>query len=133
MTFLEKIRSSQERTNSVLCVGLDTDHRNLPEVLKNEANPVLTFNLAIIEATKDLACAYKPNAAFYEGYGARGFDTLEKTVAAIPDHIFTIADIKRGDLSSSNEQYAHAYQKLIPFDSVTLSPYMGYDSVEPFL
>jgi orotidine-5'-phosphate decarboxylase len=133
MTFLEKIRSSQERANSVLCVGLDTDHRNLPDVLKNEANPVLAFNLAIIEATKDLACAYKPNACFYEAYGAKGFETLEKTVAAIPNHILTIADVKRGDLSSSSEQYAYAYQKLIPFDSVTLSPYMGYDSVEPFL
>lgn len=133
MTFLDKIRIAQSKSNSVLCIGLDTDHRNLPEVLQGDANPVLAFNLAIIEATKDLACAYKPNAAFYEAYGAKGFETLEKTIAAIPDRLFTIADIKRGDLGSSSEQYAYAYQKLIPFDAVTLSPYMGFDSVEPFL
>lgn len=133
MKFIHKIKASISSANSVLCVGLDTDHRNLPEILKKEADPVLAFNLAIIEATKDLAAAYKPNVAFYEGYGRKGFETLEKTIAAIPSRIFTIADIKRGDLGTSSEQYAYAYQKLIPFDSVTLSPYMGIDSVEPFL
>jgi orotidine-5'-phosphate decarboxylase len=133
MTFLEKIKSSQAKNKSKLCIGLDTSLSNVPEHLLGEANPVLTFNKAIIDATKDLACAYKPNLAYYEAYGIKGFEALEGTLIHIPDYIFTIADIKRGDIGATSDQYAIAYQEKFPFDFVTLSPYMGSDSVEPFL
>jgi orotidine-5'-phosphate decarboxylase len=133
MTFIEKIESAQSRSNSKLCIGLDTAISNIPEILQREANPILAFNKAIIDATKDLACAYKPNIAFYESNGIKGFEALEETLAYIPKEIFTIADIKRGDLGNTSDQYAIAYQEKLPFDSVTLSPYMGSDSVAPFL
>jgi len=133
MTFLEKIKSAQLKNKSKLCIGLDTSLSNIPEHLLSETNPVLTFNKAIIDATKDLACAYKPNVAYYEAYGIKGFEALEGTLAHIPEYIFTIADIKRGDIGATSDQYAIAYQEKFPFDSVTLSPYMGSDSVEPFL
>jgi orotidine-5'-phosphate decarboxylase len=133
MAFLEKIKSAQAKSNSKLCIGLDTSAANVPEFLLGEKNPVLAFNKAIIDATKDLACAYKPNLAYYEAYGISGLEALEGTLAYIPDYIFTIADIKRGDIGATSEQYASAYQEKFPFDSVTLSPYMGSDSVQPFL
>jgi orotidine-5'-phosphate decarboxylase len=133
MTFLEKIKSAQLKTNSKLCIGLDTALSNVPEFLLSESNPVLTFNKAIIDATKDIACAYKPNMAYYEAYGVKGFEALEGTLSHIPDHIFTIADVKRGDLGATSDQYAITYQEKFPFDSITINPYMGKDSVEPFL
>jgi orotidine-5'-phosphate decarboxylase len=133
MTFLEKIRSAQLKTNSKLCIGLDTTLANVPEFLHNESNPVLTFNKAIIDSTKDIACAYKPNLAYYEAYGVKGFQALEGTLDHIPDYTLTIADIKRGDIGATSDQYAIAYQEKFPFDSVTISPFMGSDSVESFL
>lgn len=133
MTFLDKIKSAQSRTNSKLCIGLDTSLSNIPEFLLSEANPVLAFNKAIIDATKDITCAYKPNIAYYEAYGVKGFEALEGTLNHIPNEIFTVADVKRGDLGATSDQYAIAYQERFPFDSLTINPYMGSDSVEPFL
>src|SRR5438093_10419595 len=125
MTFLEKIRAAQKSTNSMLCVGLDTDWRSLPESLANDANPVLTFNKALIEATKDLACCYKLQMAYYEAYGERGIEAVRETLAAIPSHIVTIADVKRGDIGATTDLYAYAYQDLFDFDAVTINPLMG--------
>lgn len=133
MTFTQKILSAQEKANSSLCIGLDTDIRKLPEILKNEPNPMAAFNKAIIEATSDLACAYKPNTAYYEAGGTKGLDALSATLDAIPSHILTIGDCKRGDMSTTNEQYHIAWQELFRFDSITVSPYMGRESYEPFL
>ncbi len=133
MTFIEKITSAQLKSNSKLCIGLDTAFASVPEFLKSETNPVLTFNKAIIDATKDIVCAYKPNVAYYEAYGVKGFQALEGTLSHIPDEIFTIADIKRGDIGATSDQYAIAYQEKFNFDSITISPYMGTDSVESFL
>jgi orotidine-5'-phosphate decarboxylase len=133
MTFVEKIRSAQAKANSSLCIGLDTDIRKLPEILKNEKNPMAAFNKAIIEATSDLAAAYKPNTAYYEACGTKGLDALSATLDTIPSHILTIGDCKRGDMSTTNEQYHIAWQELFRFDSITVSPYMGRESYEPFL
>ena len=133
MTFLEKITSAQQTNRSLLCVGLDTDIKKIPSVLKNDPDPVTSFNKAIIEATSDIVCAYKPNIAYYEAMGSRGIEHIAKTLDAIPKHIFSILDAKRGDIGSTSDQYAIAYQQQIPFDAITLSPYMGYDSVETFL
>ena len=133
MTFLEKIKYAQAKANSKLCIGLDTALINVPEILRSEANPVLAFNKAIIDATKDIVCAYKPNMAYYEAYGAGGVEAIEGTLASIPSEILTIADIKRGDIGATSDQYALAYQEHFNFDSVTISPYMGTDSAESFL
>lgn len=133
MTFIDKIRSAQTKTNSKLCIGLDTDINKIPEHLLGEENPVATFNKAIIDATSDIACAYKPNTAYYEAYGTKGLDALAVTLAHIPSHIFTIGDCKRGDLGATSDQYHIAWQKNFHFDAITLSPYMGRDSIEPFL
>src|ERR1041384_2913990 len=111
MTFTEKIISAQKKSNSKLCIGLDTAITNVPEILQKEINPILAFNKAIIDATKDFACAYKPNIAFYESNGIKGLEALEKTLEYIPKEIFTIADIKRGDLGNTSDQYAIAYQQ----------------------
>ncbi len=118
---------------SVLCVGLDTDLRKIPEHLLNEPNPALSFNKAIIDATKEYAVAYKINTAFYEAQGIKGWKTMEQTLQYIPDNIFTIADAKRGDIGNTSEQYARTFFHTYPYDSVTVAPYMGADSVMPFL
>lgn len=133
MTFTEKILSAQSKTNSKLCIGLDTDIHKVPEHLRGEGNPVATFNKAIIDATSDIACAYKPNTAYYEAYGTKGLDALAATLSHIPSHIFTIGDCKRGDLGATSEQYHIAWQKNFYFDAITLSPYMGRDSIEPYI
>jgi orotidine-5'-phosphate decarboxylase len=133
MTFLEKIKSSQEKSRSMLCIGLDTDYRKLPEILDDDKNPVLAFNRAIIDATSDLACCYKLQIAYYEAYGERCYETVQETLECIPKHILTIGDVKRGDIGATSEQYAYAWQELIPFDAITINPLMGFDGVEPFL
>jgi orotidine-5'-phosphate decarboxylase len=133
MTFLEKIQTVQKQHSSFLCVGLDTDHRKVPEILKGEKNPVASFNKAIIEATSDLACSYKLNMAYYEAYAARGFEAVEQTLAAIPDMVVSIGDVKRGDIGNTSEQYAYTYQEMFDFDSITINALMGHDGVEPFL
>lgn len=133
MTFLEKIRTAQAKSNSILCVGLDTDHKKLPDSLSGEANPVLAFNRAIIDATKDVACCYKLQLAYYEAYGERCYETVLKTLEFIPDHIFTIGDVKRSDIGATSEKYAYAYQEMFAFDAITINPLMGFDASEPFL
>lgn len=122
--------------NSFLCVGLDSDISKLPPHLQNEADPVFEFNKQIIDATQEFAVAYKPNTAFYESNGLDGWTSLIKTAEYIkqnyPD-IFVIADAKRGDIGNTSKMYAKAFFEKMPFDSVTVAPYMGEDSVVPFL
>ncbi len=121
------------RKRSVLCVGLDTDLAKIPKHLLNEEDPAFAFNKAIIDATKDYAVAYKINTAFYEAQGIKGWVSMERTLNYIPKDIFTIADAKRGDIGNTSEQYARTFFHTYPFDSVTIAPYMGADSVKPFL
>ena len=118
---------------SYLCVGLDTDITKIPKHLFAEADPVFAFNKAIIDATRDVCVSYKINTAFYEALGVKGWEALEKTVHYIGDEHFKIADAKRGDIGNTSDQYAKAFFETLPFDSVTVAPYMGEDSVKPFL
>ena len=118
---------------SYLCVGLDTDLDKIPAHLLDTEDPIFEFNKQIIDATRDYCVAYKPNVAFYEAYGAKGWMSLEKTVAYISKTHFTIADAKRGDIGNTSSRYAEAFFKIMPFDSITVAPYMGEDSVTPFL
>ena len=118
---------------SYLCVGLDTDPQRLPAGLPKDADGVLAFNKAVIAATLDHCVAYKVNTAFYEALGRRGWEVMEQTVALIPDTHFRIADAKRGDIGNTSTQYARAFLQALPFDAVTIAPYMGEDSVRPFL
>lgn len=121
------------RKKSVLCVGLDTDLSKIPAHLLEDEDPAFAFNKAIIDATKDFTVAYKINTAFYEAQGLKGWVTMEKTLNYIPRDIFTIADAKRGDIGNTSEQYARTFFQTYPYDSVTVAPYMGADSVKPFL
>ncbi|MEO0340873.1 MAG: orotidine-5'-phosphate decarboxylase [Bacteroidota bacterium] len=116
-----------------LCVGLDTDLARIPKHLLEFEDPIFEFNKQIIEATKDLCVAYKPNIAFYETEGAQGWIALQKTLDYIPDSHFTIADAKRGDIGNTSKRYAFAFFEKMDFDSITVAPYMGVDSVSPFL
>lgn len=118
---------------SYLCVGLDTDIRKIPVHLLASPDPVLAFNKAIIDATRDLCVAYKINTAFYEAMGAKGWEIMDATVRYIGTEHFTIADAKRGDIGNTSDQYARAFFETMPFDSITVAPYMGRDSVQPFL
>ena len=118
---------------SYLCVGLDTDLDKIPKHLLDAEDPIFEFNKAIIDATRDLCVAYKPNLAFYEAQGLRGWAALEKTVKYIGNEHFTIADAKRGDIGNTSKMYAKAFFENMNFDSVTVAPYMGEDSVKPFL
>ncbi|MFO8128601.1 MAG: orotidine-5'-phosphate decarboxylase [Bacteroidales bacterium] len=128
---IQTIRARQ----SFLCIGLDSDIEKIPRHLMSEEDPVFAFNKAIIDATHDLAVAYKPNTAFYESRGSEGWKSLEKTIAYLKrqDNLFTIADAKRGDIGNSSKQYAIAFLGKMDFDAITLSPYMGKDSIAPFL
>ena len=121
------------RKKSFLCVGLDTDLKKIPKFLLDHEDPIFEFNRRIIDATKDFCVAYKPNIAFYEALGAKGWISLEKTLNYIPNDIFTIADAKRGDIGNTSALYASTFFKTYPFDSVTIAPYMGFDSITPFL
>ncbi len=135
MTYQELFSQIQKK-RSFLCVGLDPVIELLPEHLLDTENPVLEFNKQIIEATEDLCVAYKPNTAFYECLGLKGWETLQQTRALIPDSIFTIADAKRGDIGNTSSMYAKAFfekEAGMNFDAVTVAPYMGKDSVTPFL
>lgn len=121
---------------SFLCVGLDVDLNKIPQHLLELEDPIFEFNKAIIDATHDLAVAYKPNIAFFEAYGIKGWTSLQKTIDYINEkhpEIFTIADAKRGDIGNTSSMYAKAFFEDLNFDSVTIAPYMGKDSVEPFL
>jgi len=121
------------KKKSFLCVGLDTDIEKIPSHLKTAADAVFQFNKEIIDATKDYCVAYKLNTAFYEARGLKGWEALEKTVNYIPDTHFKIADAKRGDIGNTSDQYAKAFFEAISFDAITVAPYMGSDSVKPFL
>jgi orotidine-5'-phosphate decarboxylase len=121
---------------SFLCVGLDTDLNRIPEFLLSKEDPIFEFNRAIIDATADYAVAYKPNLAFYELHGASGWSSLQKTVKYIRTkypNIFTIADAKRGDIANTSRMYARTFFHHLDFHAITLSPYMGHNTVEPFL
>ena len=129
---LEQIKSKK----SFLCVGLDVDQDRIPSDLKNEPDAIFTFYKKIIEATAPFCVAYKPNIAFFEAYGLEGWKSLEKVMDFLNQHypeIFTIADAKRADIGNTSKRYAKAYFEQLEFDSVTIAPYMGKDSVEPFL
>ncbi|MBD0832103.1 orotidine-5'-phosphate decarboxylase [Aestuariibaculum sediminum] len=129
---VEQIKKKQ----SFLCIGLDVDLNKIPEHLLKEEDPIFAFNKAIIDATHHLCVAYKPNTAFYEAYGLKGWQALEKTINYLNSEypeIFTIADAKRGDIGNTSTMYAKAFFDDLAFDSVTVAPYMGKDSVEPFL
>ncbi len=131
-TLIDQIRKKQ----SFLIVGLDTDLDKIPEHLLRLDDPIFAFNKAIIDATHDLCVGYKPNIAFYEAYGLKGWQALEKTINYLNTHYpeqFTIADAKRGDIGNTSTRYAKAFFEQLQFDSVTIAPYMGKDSVEPFL
>lgn len=125
-----------KKKKSFLCVGLDSDLAKIPAHLSGAEDPVFEFNKAIIDATADVTVAYKPNIAFYESRGVEGWLSLEKTVKYIKSHypeIFTIADAKRGDIGNTSQMYAKAFLQTLDFDSITVAPYMGEDSVTPFL
>lgn len=122
-----------KRKSSFLCVGLDTDLAKIPKHLLKSSDPVFEFNRQIIDATVDYAVAYKPNIAFYEALGPKGWESLQRTLDYIPNDIFTIADAKRGDIGNTSSLYAKAFFETMDFDSITVAPYMGVDSVKPFL
>jgi orotidine-5'-phosphate decarboxylase len=126
---IEQIKAKK----SFLCVGLDADINKIPSHLLELEDPIFEFNKQIIDATKDICVAYKPNTAFYESQGSKGWDSLQKTIDYIPNEIFTIADAKRGDIGNTSKMYASAFFENMNFDSVTVAPYMGEDSVKPFL
>lgn len=125
-----------KKKQSFLCIGLDVDLNKIPKHLLVDSDPIFAFNKAIIDATHHLCVAYKPNTAFYEAYGIKGWQALEKTINYLNKNhpeIFTIADAKRGDIGNTSTMYAKAFFDDLGFDSVTVAPYMGKDSVEPFL
>ncbi|WP_370391493.1 orotidine-5'-phosphate decarboxylase [uncultured Winogradskyella sp.] len=125
-----------QKKQSFLCIGLDVDLNKIPKHLLKEDDPIFAFNKAIIDATQHLCVAYKPNTAFYEAYGIEGWEALKKTIDYLNEHYpeqYTIADAKRGDIGNTSAMYAKAFFEDLGFDSVTVAPYMGKDSVEPFL
>jgi len=126
MKFIEKLLNASRKNRSLLCIGLDPDPEFMP------GTDVAQFNRAIIDATSDLVCAYKPNLAFYEALGAAGLAVLEETVKCIPGDVPVIADAKRGDIGNTARAYARALFSVFGFDAATVSPYLGYDSIEPF-
>lgn len=128
----EKLSAAFEK-NLHVCIGLDTDINKIPQFLKSEKSPISVFNKMIIENTYEHAAAYKINFAFYEQEGAKGYELLEETRKYIPENVFTIADAKRGDIGNTSEMYAKAVFDLLNYDSITLNPYMGNDSLSPFL
>ena len=132
----EDLISQIKRKKSFLCIGLDTDINKIPKFLLDTDDPIFEFNKKIIDATNSYCVAYKPNIAFYESLGLNGWKALEKTINYINPYypeIFTIADAKRGDIGNTSSMYAKAYFETLNFDSITINPYMGKDSVEPFL
>ncbi len=134
----EELTGLIHRKKSFLCIGLDADMERIPSFLKEKYDdPQFEFNRRIIDATIDVAIAYKPNTSFYESEGIRGWQSLEKTIKYLAEHekgpVFTIADAKRGDIGNTSAHYAKAFFEKMPFDAITVNPYMGHDSVEPFL
>lgn len=133
MHFLKKFKKVLRETNSHLIVGLDTDVKKMPPFMREIDSPLAKFNEIIVEATKDLVCGYKLNAAFYEKNPEQGWQAMRDTLAKIPEDLVTIADAKRGDIENTTELYAQAFLDELGFDSITVHPYMGSDSVRPFL
>jgi orotidine-5'-phosphate decarboxylase len=127
MSFIEKLLTTSRNNKSLLCVGLDPDPSLMPKI------GLVEFNKAIISATSDLVCAYKPNIAFYEAQGIEGMYALQETIQAIPDYIPVILDAKRGDIGNTAKAYAKSAFEILKCDAVTVSPYLGYDSLEPFI
>jgi orotidine-5'-phosphate decarboxylase len=132
MTRQQLINQIQQK-QSYLCVGLDTDITKIPRHLQQHPDAIFEFNKQIIDATKDLCVSYKINTAFYEAMGLKGWEAMEKTVNYIPKEHFTIADAKRGDIGNTSSQYAKAFFETLNFDAITVAPYMGEDSIRPFL
>ncbi len=135
MTTNQLIKQIRKK-KSFLCIGLDVDLNKVPKHLLKEEDPIFAFNKTIIDATHHLCVAYKPNIAFYEAYGIKGWESLKKTIDYLNENhpeIFTIADAKRGDIGNTSTMYAKAFFEDMNFDSITIAPYMGKDSVEPFL
>ncbi len=133
MNFKERFQQITEAQNSLLCVGLDPDIKRLPESVKSDPDPLFKFCSEIVNSTKHVAAAFKPNFAFFEAHGSKGWAALEKLVALIPDNIIKLADAKRADIGSTSEMYARAIFENLGFDAVTVNPYLGRDAVEPFL
>lgn len=129
----QQLFNNIQKKQSYLCVGLDTDINRIPKHLLKEEDPVFEFNKQIIDATKDYCVAYKPNTAFYESLGSKGWQSLEKTINYIQDSHFVIADAKRGDIGNTSKMYASAFFENMDVDALTVAPYMGEDSVTPFL
>ncbi len=129
----EQLFKQIQKKNSCLCIGLDTDLNKIPKHLTSSSDPIFEFNKQIIDATHSYCVAYKPNVAFYEALGPSGWESLQRTLDYIPDDIFTIADAKRGDIGNTSALYAQAFFKEMNFHSITVAPYMGEDSVRPFL
>jgi orotidine-5'-phosphate decarboxylase len=129
----EQLFEQIQKKKSYLCVGLDTDLEKIPKHLLETEDPIFEFNKQIIDATHQFAVAYKPNIAFYEALGTKGWASLQKTLEYIPKECFTIADAKRGDIGNTSALYAKAFFQQMNFDSITVAPYMGEDSVKPFL
>jgi orotidine-5'-phosphate decarboxylase len=133
MNFIDKLDRAAKKNNSLLCIGLDIDLKKIPQSFLNKPDPIFEFNKGIIDSTKDLVCAYKPNIAFYEMYGNYGLDSLKKTIEYAGEDIPFILDAKRGDIGNTAMAYAKALFDIYKADAVTLNPYMGFDSIEPFL
>lgn len=133
MTFIEKLEKRIEQSGSRVCVGLDSVVEKLPMMYEKSIDSLLDFNKRIIESTHEHVLAYKPNIAFYEVLGIKGWDLLEKTLEFIPNDIITIADAKRGDIGNTAAMYAKTFFETYKFDSITVNPYMGFDSIEPYL
>lgn len=134
MNWREKLQNITAKNQSLLCVGMDSDLGKIPEFLrKTSKHPLLDFNKAIIEATKDLVCAYKLNMAFYEAEGTSGFQALEKSIQAIPKDVVIILDGKRNDIGNTAQKYARSLFDTLKADAVTVNPYLGRDSITPFL
>ncbi|MEK9139332.1 MAG: orotidine-5'-phosphate decarboxylase [Bacteroidota bacterium] len=133
MSFYGKLRAIQQKSNSLLCVGLDPDINKLPPHLRRNDDAVVEFCASIVEATKDLVCAYKLNLAFFEILGARGWSAAHRVLSLIPDHVITIGDAKRGDIGNTAEMYARLLLEDFKFSATTVNAYMGEDSVRPFI
>lgn len=133
MNFYQRFQQITREQNSLLCVGLDPDMRRLPESIKSDPDPLFKFCSEIIDSTKHVAAAFKPNFAFFEAHGSKGWAALEKLVDFIPDNIMKLADAKRADIGSTSEMYARAIFEKLGFDAVTVNPYLGRDAIEPFL
>ena len=131
--FAKNLNECIENKRSLVCVGLDPDIEKIPHFLLSDLDPLFSFNKAIIEATKDFAAAYKLNIAFYESLGLPGWELVERTLSVLPNDVLVLADAKRADIDNTSRKYAETFFKTYDFDAITIAPYMGRDSVIPFL